>query len=64
MSDPTFSIAKSKLEQHLGFLIAQPVQEFQEGWDVKINGIEIFLVDVSTPQEKKQLVSKIKILIE
>lgn len=64
MNNPIFQIAKSKLEQHLQILIGQPVQEFQEGWDVKIREIEISLVDVSTPQEKKQLISKIKIIIE
>jgi hypothetical protein len=64
MSNPSFQIAKSKLEDHLIHLIGQPIEEFQEKWDVKIKAIDIGLIDVSTSIKPHALIHKFKITVE
>lgn len=64
MSDPTFQIAKSKLEEHIRRLINQPIVEFQEDWNVKIESITVNMIDVSSVCNKVQHVHNVKIKIE
>ena len=64
MSNPSFQISKSKLESHLIHLIGQPLEEFQEQWNVKIKAIDIGVIDVSTPVKPHGLIHKFKIIIE
>lgn len=66
MSDPSFQNTKNKLESHLRVLISQPIREFQEEFEVKINAITIELLGVPDYDGQKalSLVQNIKITLE
>ena len=52
MSDPSFNNDKLKLQEHVRFLIAQPIRDFQEQNKVKIEKIDICLLDGSVEKVK------------
>lgn len=51
----TFVNSKKKLEKHLTFLIAQPIKEWQELNEVKIESIDICLLNNSVDTVKINL---------
>jgi hypothetical protein len=55
MSEPTFNNSKLKFEEHLRFLMSQVVREWQEVNEVKIEKIDIRLVNGSLEKVKIKL---------
>lgn len=55
-SDPNFTNSKLKLEEHLRFLISQPIREFQEYNKVKIEKVDICLLEGSVEKVKIKIV--------
>lgn len=45
MSDPSFNNDKLKLQEHIRFLISQPILDFQERNKVKIENVTVNLND-------------------
>ncbi len=52
MSNPSFDNDKAKLNEHLRFLIAQPIRDFQERNKVKIEKVDICLLEGSVEKVK------------
>jgi len=46
MSEPTFENSKTKFQNHLLKLIKQPIREFQNDFEVKIESITVELMDI------------------
>lgn len=55
MSDPNFLNAKLKLHEHLRFLIAQPIREFQEQHKVQIESVTVVTVNGNVERVKIKL---------
>lgn len=59
MSAPTKELAIRNLQKHIRFLLNQPLQDFQEQQGVKIDHIELDMIDLSTVEAPVSIISKV-----
>lgn len=59
MSEPSKGLAISNLQKHIRFLLNQPLEDFQIRNGVKIKDIEFDLIDISTVEAPRTIISKV-----